>query len=26
VKTTLTLRVSKYEPGVPLSPEGGLSV
>jgi DNA-binding Lrp family transcriptional regulator len=25
VKTTLTLRVSKYDPGVPLSPEGGLS-
>jgi DNA-binding Lrp family transcriptional regulator len=26
VKTTLTLRVSKYQPGVPLSPEGGPSV
>ncbi|HEY7765344.1 MAG TPA: Lrp/AsnC family transcriptional regulator [Aestuariivirgaceae bacterium] len=26
VKTTLTLRVSKYQPGVPLRPEGGPSV
>jgi hypothetical protein len=25
VKTTLTLRVSKYEPGVPISREGPVS-
>jgi DNA-binding Lrp family transcriptional regulator len=25
VKTTLTLRVSKYEPGVPLSPSGAMT-
>ena len=25
VKTTLTLRVSKYDPGVPLSPSGAMT-
>jgi hypothetical protein len=25
VKTTLTLRISKYDPGVPLSPSGAMT-
>jgi hypothetical protein len=25
MKTTLTLRVSKYDPGVPLSPSGAMT-